>query len=88
MNTPTLSPHSVTLSSVTLLCDIVFSDKFTCSFCCNTFDDSGASRFTELALDQAGYSGSLASVSWNLPFLQTISRATTSPDPSSAFSPT
>ncbi|XP_030523777.1 receptor-like protein 35 [Rhodamnia argentea] len=53
-------------------CDALFSDKFTCGFRCDATDDSGASRLTELALDQAGYSGPLASVSWDLPYLQTL----------------
>ncbi|KAJ4842424.1 hypothetical protein Tsubulata_046964 [Turnera subulata] len=53
-------------------CDNLFSDRFTCGFRCDLVDSGGASRVTELGLDQAGYSGSLASVSWNLPYLQTL----------------
>lgn len=53
-------------------CDALFSDKFTCGFRCDVTDGSGASRLTELALDQAGYSGPLAAVSWDLPYLQTL----------------
>ncbi|CAL9004191.1 unnamed protein product [Prunus brigantina] len=34
--------------------------------------DSATSRVTELSLDQAGYSGSLSSISWNLPYLHTL----------------
>ncbi|KAI3411205.1 Epimerase domain-containing protein [Psidium guajava] len=44
-------------------CNALFSDKFTCGFRCDAIDGSGASRLTELALNQAGYSGCLASVS-------------------------
>ncbi|KAL5557605.1 hypothetical protein UlMin_039841 [Ulmus minor] len=52
-------------------CDNLFSDRFTCGFRCD-FLDSTASRLTELTLDQAGYSGSLSSLSWNLPYLQIL----------------
>ncbi|KAG5061011.1 hypothetical protein AAZX31_01G156600 [Glycine max] len=51
-------------------CDNLFGDKFTCGFRCDVVV-SGLSRVTELALDQAGYSGSL-SFTWNLPYLQTL----------------
>ncbi|XP_027361835.1 receptor-like protein kinase 5 [Abrus precatorius] len=51
-------------------CDNLLGDKFTCGFRCDVVV-SGLSRVTELALDQAGYSGSL-SFTWNLPYLQTL----------------
>ena len=50
-------------------CDHLFSDRFTCGFRCDRLV-AGLSRVTEISLDQAGYSGSLSSSSWNLPFLQ------------------
>lgn len=54
-------------------CDSLFSDRFTCGFRCDFTDSNGASRLTELTLDQAGYSSSsLSAVSWTLPFLQTL----------------
>lgn len=54
-------------------CDNLFSDKFTCGFRCDVvLDNSNASRVTELTLDQAGYSASLTSVSWKLPYLQKL----------------
>ncbi|EEF29079.1 receptor-like protein 53 [Ricinus communis] len=52
-------------------CDSLFSEKFTCGFRCDLLV-SGMSRVTEVSLDQAGYSGSLSSISWNLPYLQTL----------------
>ncbi|XP_059623541.1 receptor-like protein 53 [Cornus florida] len=52
-------------------CDNLFSEKFTCGFRCDVVFFN-TSRVTELALDQAGYSGSLTSASWNLPYLQTL----------------
>lgn len=52
-------------------CDNLYSDTFTCGFRCDMLT-SNASRVTELALDQAGYSGSLTPNSWNLPYLQTL----------------
>ncbi|KAJ9147005.1 hypothetical protein P3X46_029214 [Hevea brasiliensis] len=52
-------------------CDNLFSERFTCGFRCDLFV-SGTSRVTELNLDQAGYSGSLANISWNLPYLQNV----------------
>ncbi|KDP46684.1 hypothetical protein JCGZ_06472 [Jatropha curcas] len=52
-------------------CDNLFSERFTCGFRCDLVV-SGASRVTELSLDSAGYSGSLSSISWNLPFLQIL----------------
>lgn len=52
-------------------CDNLFGDKFICGLRCDVILPSG-SRVTELALDQAGYSGSLASVSWELPYLQKL----------------
>ncbi|WOH05356.1 hypothetical protein DCAR_0624772 [Daucus carota subsp. sativus] len=51
-------------------CDNLYSDKFTCGFRCDLVV-SNASRVTELALDQAGYSGTLSS-NLNLPYLQTL----------------
>ncbi|QCD91082.1 receptor-like protein 53 [Vigna unguiculata] len=51
-------------------CDNLFGEKFTCGFRCDLVV-SGLSRVTELALDQAGYVGSLT-FTWNLPFLQTL----------------
>ncbi|CAI9264545.1 unnamed protein product [Lactuca saligna] len=51
-------------------CDSLSGEKFTCGFRCDAVV-SGVSRITELTLDRAGYSGSLAS-SWNLPYLQTL----------------
>lgn len=54
-------------------CDNLFSDRFTCGFRCDKVDSSSSvSRLTELTLDQAGYSGSLSSLSWNFPYLQTL----------------
>lgn len=52
-------------------CDNLFGEKFTCGFRCDVVV-SGLSRVTELTLDQAGYSGSLSSFTWNLPYLQTL----------------
>ncbi|CAK7334403.1 unnamed protein product [Dovyalis caffra] len=52
-------------------CDSLFSERFTCGFRCDTVV-SESSRVTELSLDQAGYSGALTSISWNLPYLQTL----------------
>ncbi|KAI3451024.1 hypothetical protein Pfo_007689 [Paulownia fortunei] len=52
-------------------CDNLFSDKFTCGFRCDVVLNS-SSRVTELALDSAGYSGSLSAVSWTLPYLQNL----------------
>uniref|UniRef100_A0A2N9GQM7 Leucine-rich repeat-containing N-terminal plant-type domain-containing protein n=1 Tax=Fagus sylvatica TaxID=28930 RepID=A0A2N9GQM7_FAGSY len=52
-------------------CDNLFSDRFTCGFRCDLVD-SGTSRVTELSLDHAGYTGSLSSTSWNLPYLDTL----------------
>lgn len=51
-------------------CDNLYSDKFTCGFRCDILI-SNASRVTELALDQAGYSGTL-SPNLNLPYLETL----------------
>lgn len=53
-------------------CDSLFSEKFTCGFTCDVVGRTHISRVTELALDQAGYSASLASVSWTLPFLKSL----------------
>ncbi|KAJ7953076.1 Leucine-rich repeat receptor-like protein kinase [Quillaja saponaria] len=52
-------------------CDNLFGEKFTCGFRCDLVV-SGISRITELGLDQAGYAGSLSSISWNLPYLETL----------------
>ncbi|XP_020217645.1 probable LRR receptor-like serine/threonine-protein kinase At4g36180 [Cajanus cajan] len=52
-------------------CDNLLSEKFTCGFRCDVVV-SGLSRVTELALDQAGYAGSLNNLTWNLPYLQTL----------------
>ncbi|KAJ9172709.1 hypothetical protein P3X46_015920 [Hevea brasiliensis] len=52
-------------------CDNLFSDRFTCGFRCDLLVSS-MSRVTELSLDQAGYSALLATISWNLPYLQTL----------------
>ncbi|XP_028780704.1 receptor kinase-like protein Xa21 [Neltuma alba] len=52
-------------------CDGLFSETFTCGFRCDVVV-SGSSRVTEITLDQAGYAGSLASSSWNLPYLETL----------------
>lgn len=53
-------------------CDSLFSDRFTCGFRCDSADAAGSGRVTEIALDQAGYSGSLSAVSWSLPFLESL----------------
>ncbi|PSS21372.1 Leucine-rich repeat receptor-like protein kinase [Actinidia chinensis var. chinensis] len=52
-------------------CDNLFGEKFTCGIRCDVVV-SGSSRVTELALDQAGYAGSLGSASWNFPYLQNL----------------
>ncbi|KAK6131249.1 hypothetical protein DH2020_035006 [Rehmannia glutinosa] len=52
-------------------CDHIFTDRFTCGFRCDLIV-SGSNRVTEISLDQAGYSGSLSHVSFNLPYLQTL----------------
>lgn len=52
-------------------CDHVFTRRFTCGFRCGRVV-SGSARVTEITLDQAGYSGSLASATWNLPYLHTL----------------
>ncbi|KAI3761070.1 hypothetical protein L1987_51476 [Smallanthus sonchifolius] len=52
-------------------CDSLSTEKFTCGIRCDVVL-SGISRITELTLDRAGYSGSLDSSSWNLPYLQTL----------------
>lgn len=53
-------------------CDQLFGEQFTCGFRCDFVDDSRTSRITELTLDQAGYAGSISSISWNLPYLETL----------------
>ncbi|KAM5546699.1 LRR receptor-like serine/threonine-protein kinase ERECTA [Rosa sericea] len=76
----TLDPNSVAQGSCISSwdfkldpCDSLFSDRFTCGFRCDLVDDYGVSRVTEIGLDQAGYSGSsLSSLSWNLPYLETL----------------
>ncbi|MCD7447506.1 hypothetical protein HAX54_030372 [Datura stramonium] len=52
-------------------CDNLGGEKFTCGLRCDILISS-VSRVTEVALDQWNYSGSLTSVSWNLPYLQTL----------------
>ena len=52
-------------------CDNLFSNRFTCGFRCD-LNVSETSRVTELSLDQAGYNGSLSSISWNLPYLDIL----------------
>ncbi|KAI3785323.1 hypothetical protein L1987_44439 [Smallanthus sonchifolius] len=52
-------------------CDSLSGEKFTCGIRCDVVI-SGVGRVTELTLDQAGYSGSLTSTSWKLPYLQTL----------------
>lgn len=49
----------------------VFTDRFTCGFRCD-FIVIGSNRVTEITLDQAGYSGSLSHISFNMPYLQTL----------------
>ncbi|KAJ4714273.1 Leucine-rich repeat receptor-like protein kinase [Melia azedarach] len=73
-----LDPNSVTpgscLSSWDFSvdpCDNLFGEKFTCGFRCDLVV-SELSRVTELSVDQAGYSGSFSSVSWNLPYLENL----------------
>ncbi|KAG6600600.1 putative inactive leucine-rich repeat receptor kinase XIAO, partial [Cucurbita argyrosperma subsp. sororia] len=69
-------------------CDNLFGQKFTCGFRCDTVV-SEASRVTELSLDQAGYSGSISSVFWNLPYLETLDLSNnffSGPIPASSFS--
>ncbi|XP_073155007.1 uncharacterized protein [Henckelia pumila] len=54
-------------------CHSLFTDKFTCGFRCDVVFNNSVSRVSELALDSAGYSASLAAVSWNqLPYLQNL----------------
>lgn len=52
-------------------CDNLGGEKFTCGLRCDVVISS-VSRVTELALDQWNYSGSLTSLYWNLPYLQTL----------------
>lgn len=52
-------------------CDSLSSENFTCGLRCDAVVFS-ASRVTEIALDRSGYSGSLESVSWNLPYLEKL----------------
>ncbi|PIN23419.1 Leucine-rich repeat (LRR) protein associated with apoptosis in muscle tissue [Handroanthus impetiginosus] len=52
-------------------CDRIFTDRFTCGFRCDLIV-SGSYRVTEITLDQAGYSGSLSHISFNLPYLDTL----------------
>ncbi|PIA57101.1 hypothetical protein AQUCO_00600078v1 [Aquilegia coerulea] len=52
-------------------CDHIFSEHFSCGFRCDVVV-SKLSRVTEISLDRAGYTGSLSSTSWNLPYLQTL----------------
>ncbi|KAF8410519.1 hypothetical protein HHK36_003050 [Tetracentron sinense] len=55
-------------------CDHIFGPRFTCGFRCDLVV-SGLSRVTEISLDQAGYTGSLSSTTWNLPYLETLELA-------------
>ncbi|KAJ0246142.1 Leucine-rich repeat-containing protein [Hirschfeldia incana] len=52
-------------------CDNLSGETFTCGFRCDTVI-SGSGRVTELVLDQAGYSGSLYSLSFNFPYLHSL----------------
>ncbi|GMY28322.1 MDIS1-interacting receptor like kinase 2-like [Fagus crenata] len=52
-------------------CDHIFSSHFTCGFRCDRAV-SGSFRVTEITLDPAGYSGSLTSTTWSLPYLTTL----------------
>ncbi|XP_052195100.1 probable inactive leucine-rich repeat receptor kinase XIAO [Diospyros lotus] len=52
-------------------CDSIFTQNFTCGLRCDVVV-SNASRVTELALDPVGYVGWLDSVSWDLPYLETL----------------
>ncbi|KAF9623116.1 hypothetical protein IFM89_037632 [Coptis chinensis] len=52
-------------------CDHIYSEHFTCGFRCDIVV-SEKSRVTEISLDRAGYTGSLSSVFWNLPYLETL----------------
>ncbi|XP_021758360.1 leucine-rich repeat receptor protein kinase MSL1-like [Chenopodium quinoa] len=52
-------------------CDHVFSAYFTCGIRCD-FSLAGLSRVTEVALDGAGYSGSITNITWLLPYLNTL----------------
>ena len=52
-------------------CDNIFGKHFTCGFRCDRVV-SGSYRLTEITLDPAGYSGSLSSTTWSLPYLRTL----------------
>ncbi|XP_010263857.1 PREDICTED: LRR receptor-like serine/threonine-protein kinase FLS2 [Nelumbo nucifera] len=52
-------------------CDNIFSERFTCGFRCDRVV-AGRSRVTEISLDRAGYTGSLSSSAWNLPYLEIL----------------
>lgn len=52
-------------------CDHIFGKYFTCGFRCDRIV-SGSYRVTEINLDHAGYSGSLSSTTWSLPYLRTL----------------
>ncbi|KAE8729252.1 Salt tolerance 2, putative isoform 1 [Hibiscus syriacus] len=52
-------------------CDNIFTDHFTCGLRCDRAV-SGVLRVTEITVDPIGYSGYLSSLSWNLPFLNTL----------------
>ncbi|XP_008796883.2 probable LRR receptor-like serine/threonine-protein kinase At4g36180 [Phoenix dactylifera] len=56
-------------------CDAAFSPRFTCGLRCDTSDAAGFLRVTELALDPAGYSGSITPSVWSLPFLESLELA-------------
>ncbi|KAK9129739.1 hypothetical protein Sjap_010226 [Stephania japonica] len=52
-------------------CDHIFSEHFTCGLRCDIVV-SGLNRVTELSLDHAGYSASLSTFTFNLPYLQIL----------------
>ncbi|KAM1434714.1 hypothetical protein ACFX13_043483 [Malus domestica] len=78
LNLDSVSPGSCVNSwDFTLnLCGNLFNDRFTCGFRCDLVNNfSSASQLTELTeltLDQVSYFGSLSSLSWNFPYLQTL----------------
>ncbi|KAK8596671.1 hypothetical protein V6N13_001277 [Hibiscus sabdariffa] len=52
-------------------CHNIFTDHFTCGLRCDRLV-FGLLRVTEITLDPVGYSASLSSLPWNLPFLNTL----------------
>lgn len=56
-------------------CDAAYGPRFTCGLRCDARDAAGLLRVTELALDPAGYSGSLSSSVWSLRFLEFLDLA-------------